>query len=276
MSLVWCNGTLVDKLEARVSPVDHGFLYGDGVWEPLRAVDGRLRHVDEHLQCLFRSAEILGLALPLSPMELRQAIETTLAANQRREGYIRVIATRGPGTLGPDPRKLDPQILIIAEEYHPFPRELHAHGLHASTYPARLDRSSPLFHARVLGQPHLVLARQHALKHGCLEAILTDRDGRLIGATEGSLFLVTRGDILAVADSPPEVVGECMAKLASQAGRIVRSEAITVDDLLAADEAFIAGTAAGVIAVVKVDGKTIGVGSAGPVARGLREAYSTE
>ena len=121
MSQVWINGRLVDKADAKVSPFDHGFLYGDGVWEPLRVYGGKLFRPDDHMRLLTHSARVLGIHLPLSSDEIVAAIYQTVNANLRTDGYIRVIVTRGPGTLGPDPRKIDPQVIVIAEEYQPFP-----------------------------------------------------------------------------------------------------------------------------------------------------------
>src|SRR5947209_6435511 len=171
MSRLWINGSLVDKSDARVSPFDHGFLYGDGVWEPLRVFGGRLFRPDDHLRLLFHAAETLVIDIPLSRDELAAAIEATVRANNRTEGYVRVIVTRGPGTIGPDPRKLDPQVIIIAEEYRPFPPELYPHGLNAVTAPVRVDLSNPALRHRTLGRPHVVLAKRHALRNGCLEAV---------------------------------------------------------------------------------------------------------
>src|SRR5262245_4751792 len=120
MSLVWINGRLVDKADARVSPFDHGFLYGDGVWEPLRAFGGKLFRPDDHMRLLSHAAKSLSIDLPMPVDAIVAAIHETLIANQRTDGYIRVIVTRGPGTLGPDPRKIEPQVIVIAEEYQPF------------------------------------------------------------------------------------------------------------------------------------------------------------
>src|SRR5262245_38888259 len=115
MSLLWINGQLVDKTHAKVSPFDHGFLYGDGVWEPLRVFARQLFRPAEHLRLLYGAAESLGIDIPLSQAELIAAVDATVRANDRTEGYVRVIVARGPGTIGPDPRKLDPQLIIIAE-----------------------------------------------------------------------------------------------------------------------------------------------------------------
>src|SRR5262249_38682724 len=142
--------------------------------------------------------------IPYSREELIAAIEATLNANARTDGYIRVIVTRGPGTIGPDPRKLDPQVIIIAEEYQPFPAELYGHGLHAVTYPQPVDVSDPVRQVRTLGQPHIALAKQHALRNGCLEAVLTNGAGYLVGTTEGVLYAWKDGSVRKPEGQRPE------------------------------------------------------------------------
>lgn len=271
MSLVWLNGTLVEKNEARVSPFDHGFLYGDGVWEPVRVRAGIILSLHEHLQRLYQSAALLHLAIPLAESELITAIEATLKANRRTDGYIRLIVTRGPGTIGPDPRKITPQLIVIAEEYHPFPQELYEHGLHAMVYPAAIDSTSPWFRARTLGQPHLALARHHALSNGCFEAILVDHSGQALGTTEGVLFQVKQGGV--VASNPQlDVAGALIARQCTELGLTVVERGVAAADLPLAEELFLAGTSCGVIGIVKVDGKDIGRGSEGPLTRSIREA----
>jgi branched-chain amino acid aminotransferase len=273
MSLLWINGALVDKADARVSPFDHGFLYGDGVWEHLRIFDGKLFRPTEHINKLFAAAETLGIDIPLSLEDLAAAITATAKANSRTEGYIRVIVSRGAGTIGPDPRKVVPQVVIITEEYRPFPDELYGHGLHAVIFPVPLDTDHPANRVRTLGQPHVVLAKQHALKHGCLEAILTNHQGRLVGTTEGFLFLVKDGALVVAGDQPMDVTGYAIAAFVGESGQIVVEYGVKADDLHTAEEAFIAGTACGVIGIVRVDGKDIGTGTEGPVTRTIRERY---
>lgn len=273
MSLVWINGHLVDKAEARVSPFDHGFLYGDGVWEPLRVFRGQLFRPEDHIRRLFATAEGLSIDIPLSPTELIAAVRETVRANNRTEGYVRVIATRGPGTIGPDPRKLDPQVLIIAEEYLPFPAELYEHGLHAVTAPTRLDLSNPGHTHRVLGRPHAVLAKQHALRGGCLEAVFLTAADTVVGGTEGTLFLVRQGDVTPLPAYPPDATWTTVIDIARRNGPQVPVTAATMADLLAADEVFLAGTSCGVIAVVQIDGRPIGSGSEGSITRQIRLAY---
>jgi branched-chain amino acid aminotransferase len=272
MSLLWINGQLVDKADARVSPFDHGFLYGDGVWEPLRVFGGKLFRPADHLARLYAAASLFGITVPLSREELTAAIEATVRANDRTDGYVRVIVTRGPGTLGPDPRKIDPQVLVIAEEYYPFPLELYDHGLQAITAPHPVNTLNPANWFRTLGRPDLVHAKLWALRAGCLEALLVDTGGGVIGSTEGEVFYVRGGTLHPV---PPSSTVESQAVL--DLARPVVPVDCTVSrrptDLLAADEVFIAGASCGIIAVVRLDGQDIGSGTEGPVTRQIREAY---
>jgi branched-chain amino acid aminotransferase len=273
MSHLWINGTLVDKNEARVSPFDHGFLYGEGVWESLRVFNEQLFLPKEHLRNLYQSAEKLHIRIPYSQEELIAAIQTTLKANNRVDGYIRVIITRGPGTIGPDPRKIDPQVIVIAEEYRPFPTELYEHGLHAAVYPTAIERSDPLLSARTLGQTYIPLAKHHALQNGCLESILTNSSGEITGTTEGVLFVVKEGAVFFAARQRPDAIGNRVAALAGDIGLIVAECTFRTPELFAAEELFQAGAACGVIGIVRVDGKLIGDGIEGAVTRTIREGY---
>ena len=272
MSLVWVNGTLVDKLDARVSPFDHGFLYGDGVWEPLRVFNGRPFRAPEHLATLSKAANALGIEVPLSSDELLAAVEATVKANNRTEGYVRVTVTRGPGTIGPDPRKLEPQVFITAEEYQPFPQELYGHGLHVVVSPSLLDNENLAHQFRTLNQLHVVRAKQHALQHGCLEALLQNRNREVVGATEGVLFVVRGPNIDLPASYLWDDVGAVVARIAEGERGLAERE-LRLPDLLSADEVFLAGTACGVIGIVRIDGTDIGTGTEGPVTRTAREEY---
>lgn len=267
MSLLWINGQLIEKADAKISPFDHGFLYGDGVWEPLRVFGGRLFQVEGHLHNLFQSATTQGIDIPLSQHDLHSAIEATLRANDRSDGYVRVIVSRGPGTLGPDPRKIDPQVIILAEEYYPFPLELYRHGLHAITFAAP---HSPI---RLLGQPHLVRAKRHAIERGCLEAILADSAGHLTGTTEGMLFLVKDGAVVVAGGHIPEATGYAVAAMAGESGLVVSEYAVSQNDLASAEEVFLAGTSCGIIGIVKIDERTMGSGTEGPITRQLRQRF---
>jgi branched-chain amino acid aminotransferase len=219
------------------------------------------------MRLLTHSARDLGIHLPLSPDEIVAAIDRTVKANHRTDGYIRVIVTRGPGTLGPDPRKIDPQVIIIAEEYLPFPLELYDHGLNVVSVTAPRDE------ARLLGRPHLVRAKQAALAQGCLDALLVDDRDHVTGSTEGMVFAVKDGALVVAGDHLPEATGYFVATLAAEAGLVVAEYAITLADLASSEEAFIAGTSCGVIAIVRIGDHTIGSGKEGPITRKLRERY---
>jgi branched-chain amino acid aminotransferase len=273
MSLLWINGTLTDKAEARVSPFDHGFLYGDGVWEPFRLFNGKPFAAEEHLRILSRAAEAIRIDIPLSQDELLAAIDATAKANSRTEGYVRVIVTRGPGTLGPDPRKIEPQVIVIAEEYQPFPRELYGHGLHAAVSPPVLGPENPAHRFRTLSQLHVVLAKRHALQHGCLEALLQSQQGAIVGSAEGFLFAVKDSTVVVAGGQPEDATGYTVAGVAGDAGLVVAEYTLKLPDLLAAQEVFIAGTACGVIGLVRIDGQDIGGDTEGPVTRDLRERF---
>ena len=273
MSLVWINGRLVDKAEARVSPFDHGFLYGDGVWEALRVYGGRLFRPDEHLARFYAAASgLIDIDIPLSPDELRSAIDATLQANNRSNGYIRVIVTSGPGTIGPDPRKLDPQVIIIAEEYLPFPLELYGHGLHACVAPFPVNVLNPGSWGRTLGRPDIALNKRFALKVGCLEAILTDTGGGVLGGTEGDLFLVREGKLIPVPPSS-SVPSAVVLEIARTVLPVGFEAPVRAEQLHSSDEVFLAGTSCGIIGIIRIDGKDIGSGTEGPVTRSIREAY---
>ncbi len=267
MSLLWINGCLVEKAEAKVSPFDHGFLYGDGVWEPLRVFGGKLFRPDAHMRLLSHAAKDLGIDLPMPVDSIVAAIHETLDANRRTDGYIRVIVTRGPGTLGPDPRKIDPQVMIIAEEYLPFPLELYDHGLDVVSVAAAREE------VRFLGRPHLVRAKQAALAKGCLDALLVD-DGKLVtGSTEGMVFAVRDRALIVAGHHIPDATGFAIATLAAESGAVVVEHSVTVADLTLADDVFLAGTSCGVIGRVKIDEHGLGAGREGPITRKLRERY---
>ena len=273
MSLLWFNGTLTDKADARISPFDHGLLYGDGVWEPLRLFGGKPFRAQHHLKILFAAAEAVGLDVPLSQDELIAAISATAKANNRSEGYVRVIVTRGPGTIGPDPRKIEPQVIVIAEEYQPFPQELYGHGLHAVVAPLALDPDNPAHKFRTLNQLHVVQAKRYALQNGCLEALFQSRSNKIVGTTEGFLFAVKDGAVVVAGGQSEDATGFAVASLAADAGLVVAEYVLKLDDLLAAEEVFLAGAACGIIGVVRIDKTGIASKTEGQVTRALRERY---
>lgn len=276
MSLVWINGQLVDKSEAKISVFDHGFLYGDGAWAHMRAFNGKLFRPERAIGSLYVALHSLGIELSLRADEVQSAIESTLRANGRREEYIRVVVTRGAGTLGPDPRKLDPQLIIVTEEYQPFPVELYEHGLHATIATYALAPQH-LFFPNHLAPLMLVEAKKAAITAGCFEAVIFCRD-QAYRCIEGSLFVV-RGGMLHQFGAALDVVAEAVLELAEQLSIPFESDVGAFlangrfDDLVGSDEVFLAGISCGVIGIVQVDGKPLGSGTEGPITRRIREAY---
>lgn len=273
MSSLWINGTLTDKLDARVSPFDHGFLYGDGVWEHVRLFNGTPFGAAHHFKVLSAAADAIGIEIPLSHDDLLAAIHATAKANSRTEGYVRVIVSRGPGTVGPDPRKIEPQVIITAEEYRPFPDELYGHGLHATVARLRLDPDNLAHRHRTLNQLHVVQAKRDALRSGCLEALFENRNGHIVGATEGAVFAVKHGAVVYAGGQSDDAIVGTIAEIAVADQLVIVEYTLSRADLLAADEVFITGTACGVIGIVRIDGRSIGSGTEGLVTRRVRELY---
>ena len=278
MSLIWINGQLVDKSEAKISVFDHGFLYGDGVWEHFRAFNGKLFRPEQQIEFFFDSLlRLVNIDSPLSPAELVVAIESTLAANHRNEGYIRVVVSRGPGTLGPDPRKIDPLAVIIAEEYQPYPLDLYEHGLHA-TKSSGFYPDNPEHYSQLLGAFYLVRAKQCALAAGCLEAVVFWGNEVLRGI-EGNLFLVRNGRVYPIDRGGYDVLLDVIPEIAIALTIPVErrfeqlSANYNMQSLLSSDEVFLAGITCGVIAIISVDKTPIGTGCEGPITKRIREAY---
>ncbi len=267
MSQVWIDGRFLPKTAAAVSVFDHGLLYGDGVWEGLRVASGEPLLFDEHLDDLEASAAALQLPLPLSRAEWAAAVREVLAVNGRRRGYVRLIVTRGAGSLGPDPRKNVPCAIVIAEDYWPFPPELARSGVHAVT--ATLPSHGPRF----LGQPHLVTAKIAALQRGCLEAVLVDPAGQVRGATEGQVLARSGERLLHPAGQAADAHARMALAWAAAAGLIVVPKPLTITELLAAEEVMIVGTAAGVVPLTRIDDAPIGDGQPGPLTRQWRSHW---
>jgi branched-chain amino acid aminotransferase len=276
---VWLNGKLVDKHDAKVSVYDHGLLYGDGVFEGIRVYAGKVFKHKEHTERIYESAKSIALAIPLSPEELMTAVEETVKANNKVDGYIRLVVTRGPGTLGLDPRKCDPQVIVIVDDIALYPKELYENGLEVITSSYIRNHTNALSpRVKSLNYLNNILAKIEAIRAGCLEAIMLNAQGEVAECTGDNLFVVKKG----VLKTPPPEAGilegitrGVVMDLALGAKMDVRECPLTRHDVYAADEVFLTGTAAEVIAVTKVDGRAIGSGKPGPVTRRLRDLFQT-
>jgi len=279
MSLVvYIDGVYVPKEQASVSVYDHGLLYGDGVFEGIRAYNGRVFRLDEHLRRLARSGQFLHLVLPLSQDELREAILETLRQNKIRDGYVRVLVTRGKGDLGLDPRKCEkPTLVIIADGIQLFPPNVYEEGIELAC--ASIRRPPPdVFPAQAKSLNYLnsILAKMEAIRQGFDEAIMLNTSGFVAECTGDNIFLVRNGCLT----TPPSYAGilegvtrNVVIEMAAELGIETREELFTLVDVYGADECFLTGTAAEMVPVVKVDGRPISDGRPGPVTGKLSEMF---
>ncbi len=275
---VWINGQLYEKPDAKISVYDHGLLYGDGVFEGLRSYGGKVFRLNEHLDRLWNSAKAIALEIPLSREQIARAMDETLKANGLADGYIRLIVTRGAGTLGLDPaRTSDPQVIIITDLIAVYPAELYDAGLEIVTASTLRNHPAAL-NPRIKSLNYLnnILAKIECLQAGCMEALMLNHKGEVAECTADNIFLVRNG----VITTPPTDAGvlegitrDAVIELARESGLEVRIEPITRHDVYIADECFLTGTAVEVIAVVKVDSRKIGSGTPGPIARDLKDKF---
>src|SRR5260370_32705035 len=278
MTKVYINGKLFDKNDAKVSVYDDGLLYGDGVFEGIRVYSGKVFRLREHIDRLYDSAKHIWLEIPLSRDQVTKAVEDTVRVNDKRDGYIRLVVTRGAGSLGLDPRKTtDPQVIVIVDDIALYPPEVYESGLEVVT--AATIRNHPnAVNPRIKSLNYLnnILAKIEAIRAGCLEAIMLNPNGEVAECTGDNIFVVKKGELR----TPPQHAGilegvtrGAVMELARKASIPVNEMTLTRRDVYAADECFLTGTAAEVIAVVKCDGRVIGTGKPGPMTKQLREAF---
>jgi branched-chain amino acid aminotransferase len=279
MSLkIYISGKLYDKEDAKISVYDHGLLYGDGVFEGIRSYGGKVFRLDEHLRRLWESAKAIWLTIPMTREAMHQAVLDTLRVNKIADGYVRLVVTRGAGTLGLDPTKTsDPQVIIIADHISLYPRELYEKGLEIVTVSVVRNHPASLSpRIKSLNYLNNILAKIEGMQAGCVEALMLNTKGEVAECTGDNVFLVRDGALV----TPPAEAGilegitrEAVIELAEAARLSVRQAPLTKHDVYIADEIFLTGTAAEVIPVVKVDGRAIGTGQPGPITRDLMERF---
>ena len=275
---VYLSGKYVPKEEAKISVFDHGFLYGDGVFEGIRAYKGRVFKLDEHIERLFRSAKAISLKIPLSKEELKEKILEVLRKNKLLDAYIRLVVSRGKGDLGLDPAKCpSPEVIIIADKIRIYPEKLYEEGLEVITSSVRRNNPSALDpRIKSLNYLNNILAKLEATAKGAPEAIMLNQDGYVAECTGDNLFIVERGVLV----TPPIWIGvlkgitrDVVIELARKEGIPCEEKAFTLFSVYSSDECFLTGTAAEVIPVTKVDGRIIGTGKAGPITKLLIKKF---
>ncbi|ASV73102.1 Branched-chain amino acid aminotransferase [Thermogutta terrifontis] len=279
MSLkVYINGQYYDKEDAKISVYDHGLLYGDGVFEGIRSYGGKVFRLKEHLDRLWDSAKAIWLTIPMTKEEMARAIEETLRINGIEDGYIRVVVTRGVGTLGLDPNRCsNPQVIIITDHISLYPKELYEKGLEIVTVSTVRNHPAALSpRIKSLNYLNNILAKIEGLQAGCIEALMLNHKGEVAECTGDNIFLVRRGELF----TPPREAGilegitrAAVIELAQEAGLKVHEVPLTKHDVYIADECFLTGTAAEIVPVVKVDSRPIGDGKPGPITRDLMERF---
>jgi len=275
---IFIDGKYYDERQAKISVFDHGLLYGDGVFEGIRAYNGRVFKLKEHIDRLFWSAKSLMLQVPLNPAEMMAAVVETCRRNKVRDGYIRLVVTRGEGTLGLNPRSCkNPAVIIIAGKIQLYPQELYQRGMEIVTVPTARNLHSALNPAiKSLNYLNNILAKIEANNAGCEEAIMLNAEGFVAECTGDNLFIVSGGRLL----TPPLWAGalygitrRVVMELAAEAGVEVGEANLTRHELFNADECFLTGSAAELMPVVKIDGRIIGNGKPGSLTQKLVGLY---
>ncbi|MCJ7729278.1 MAG: branched-chain-amino-acid transaminase [Sedimentisphaerales bacterium] len=275
---IWLGDKLVDEQDAKISVFDHGLLYGDGVFEGIRVYNKRVFELEAHIDRLYNSAKGIRLDIPMSREKLIGAIHKTVEANGVVDGYIRLVVTRGMGTLGLNPFTCEnPIVFIIADNIQLYPEELYEKGMKIIS--ATTVRNHPLAippQVKSMNYLNNILAKIEALDNDVPEAIMYNHEGYVAEATGDNVFIVRKGVIY----TPPAEAGalegitrEVVIGLAKKEGIEVVEKNLTRFELYISDEMFLTGTAAEVIGIVEIDGRIIGDGRPGHVTKLLRDKF---
>lgn len=276
--IIYCNGEFVPESEAKVSIFDHGFLYGDGIFEGIRAYNGRVFKLYEHLKRLYESARSINLNIKISIDEMQELVLETLRRNELKDGYIRLVVSRGKGNLGLDPRTCpESGIFCIADQITLFPSSMYENGLEVKTVAIRRNNSDSL-NPRIKSLNYLnnILAKIEALQSGVMEAVMLNQDGYVAEGTGDNIFIYKDG----ILTTPPIYAGilegvtrNTVLDLAEHMGIKTRQELFTRHDLYTAEECFLTGTAAELIPTIKVDSREIGKGVPGEIFKKLLKEF---
>jgi branched-chain amino acid aminotransferase len=275
---IFIDGKYYNERDAKISVFDHGLLYGDGVFEGIRAYHGRVFKLKEHIDRLFYSAKAILLKIPMSHAQIMRATVEACRKNKIRDGYIRLIVTRGVGTLGLNPNRCkNPSVIIVADKIQLYPRSVYARGMKIVTVATTRNLHSALNPAiKSLNYLNNILAKIEANNAGVEEAVMLNSEGFVAECTGDNLFIVKNGEL----STPPLSAGalygitrQTVIELAEEEGLKVCEPNLTRYDLFNADECFLTGTGAEIVPVVKIDGRVIGAGKPGPITKMLVEQY---
>ena len=275
---IWLDGRLVGREDAKITVFDHGLLYGDGVFEGIRIYSGRVFELDAHIERLYESAKVIRLDISMGKTDLAAAVTETVAANGIAEGYIRLVVTRGVGTLGLNPFVCErSSIIIIVDSIQLYPEELYEKGMKVTS--ATTVRNHPLAippQAKTLNYLNNILAKIEALDSGVPEVVMYNHQGYVAEASGDNIVIVKNGVIYAPpaeAGALPGITRGIVIKLAGQENIQVVEKNLTKFDLYVADEFFLTGTAAEIIGIVEIDKRVIGDGKPGPITNLLRRRF---
>ena len=275
---IWIDGKYFEEEEARVSVFDHGFLYGDGVFEGIRVYGGNVFKLREHLMRLYESSRAILLGVPLSPPELEAAVLDAVRTNEGGDAYIRLIVSRGKGALGISPSSCPkPTVIIIVGSIELYPQEYYEKGLElvtASTRRIPPDSLDPRI--KSLNYLNNIMAKLEAARAGCHEAVILNHDGRVAECSADNIALAKGQWVISPPASEGALQGITMGAVMELAERLGYRPAflpITRHDLYTAEECFMTGTGAEIVPVVSIDGRPIGTGMPGPVTRRLMSAF---
>ncbi len=276
---VYINGKYYEKDEAKVSVFDHGFMYGDGIFEGIRLYNKNVFKLPKHIDRLFRSARAILLDMPWSKQEIMDAVCDACRVNNLTDGYIRLIVSRGKGKLGLSPFTCeDPQLIIIADQIQLYPDELYENGLKAITVPTRRNSHAALPPmVKSLNYLNNILAKIEAQKLGYQECLLLNNEGYVAECSGDNVFIVFEGKLI----TPPVSAGslggmtrQTVVELAKKLGIPFEEKPLARFDVWTADECFLTGTAAKLIPLVELDSRPIGDGKVGETTKKLIAAFN--
>ena len=279
--LIYINGKFYPREEAKVSVFDHGYLYGDGIYETLRSYEGMVFKFEEHISRLFHSAEMMRMRLPLDKDGIMSSVHDTLRVNNLSDAYIRMSVSRGPGEIGLDPELCpEPTFVIIASQFHDYPTEFYEQGVNIAVVKTR--RNHPLSINPAIKATNFlnnIFAKIEAKEAGGFEGIMLNLDGFVAEGTISNIFFIKKGELC----TPPVTAGilegvtrDLVIKLAGGLGMQVSEELFDASGLKSADEVFITNTTLEIMPVRSIDGEAVGTGKPGEITRKIGAAYKEE